>query len=313
MLSMTTHDLSIRRDTCALNGARSTDLVEIAVTAEAIFEAARPGDAVLHERFAAVVPFLNQRIAGGEAVAADGGAAVGAGADLREARDLARQRLGLRARAAFGRHIFAEADAQAFLGRYFPPGEDDLERASLADDARQAHRAAVDQRHAPAPAIDAEICALRHDAEIAPEPELHAAGHGRALDRGDDGLVELEPRRAEGTPRNLGAVAARARHGDVELAQRILVVERADIFEIPAGAERAARAIEDRDRCRLVGVEGKKSGSERIGAGGVHGISRLGPVVNDGPDCAVFLDSDCHRVPSPFIVSSRFIARRSLP
>jgi hypothetical protein len=34
--------------------------------------------------------------------------------------------------------------------------------------------------------------------------------------------------------------------------------------------------------------------------------------VNDGPDRTVFLDSDCHRVPSPLIDVRRFIARRVL-
>src|SRR6202023_2443784 len=40
----------------------------------------------------------------------------------------------------------------------------------------------------PAPAVDAEISALLHDAQVAPEGQLHAAGDGRAGDRGDDRL-----------------------------------------------------------------------------------------------------------------------------
>ena len=54
--------------------------------------------------------------------------------------------------------------------------------------ARQPDRAAVDQRHAPAPAVDAEHGVARGDAQVAPERELEPARDGVALDRGDHRL-----------------------------------------------------------------------------------------------------------------------------
>ena len=51
------------------------------------------------------------------------------------------------------------------------------------------------ERHAPAPAVDAEDRVLRRHAQVAPERELEAAGDGVALDGGDHGLGEQHPRR----------------------------------------------------------------------------------------------------------------------
>ena len=66
--------------------------------AEAGLEAARARDAVLNQRFAPVVPFLNQSFAHAEPVTADGGAAIGTHADLGEACDVMSQLLRFRAR-----------------------------------------------------------------------------------------------------------------------------------------------------------------------------------------------------------------------
>ena len=62
-------------------------------------------------------------------------------------------------------------------------GEDQVERAALADQARQAHRAAVDQRHAPAAAEDAEHRVFVGHAQVAPQRQLEPAGDGVARDR----------------------------------------------------------------------------------------------------------------------------------
>ena len=58
-----------------------------------------------------------------------------------------------------------------------------------ADQPRQPDRAAVDQRHAPAPAEDAEDGVLLGDPQVAPERELETARDGVALDRGDHRLA----------------------------------------------------------------------------------------------------------------------------
>ena len=65
--------------------------------------------------------------------------------------------------------------AQRLVGADRPAGEDQVERAALTDQARQAHRAAVDQRHAPAPAEDAERRVVGHDPQVAPERQLEPA------------------------------------------------------------------------------------------------------------------------------------------
>src|SRR5262245_49773382 len=93
-----------------VEAGRSADLGEIAVAAEPVLEARRAGDAVFDQRFAAVVPLVDQRLAHREPVAPDGRATVGAHADLREACNLARELLGLGARPALRRDVLAQTD-----------------------------------------------------------------------------------------------------------------------------------------------------------------------------------------------------------
>src|SRR5262249_52286307 len=89
------------------------------------------------QRFAPVVPLLDQRLAHAEPVTADSGAPIGAHANLREAGDVAGQLLRFLTRAALLREVFAQADLHALLRRHFSAGENDLQRATQADDARQ--------------------------------------------------------------------------------------------------------------------------------------------------------------------------------
>src|SRR5262249_51425256 len=191
---------------------RSPNSVEVPVTTEAVLEAARARHTVRDERFAPVVPFLDRRLAHPEAVALDGGASIGAPANPREARDLPRPLLPPRAGAPPRSDVFAQAHVQALLRRHLASRQDDLQRTTQPDDPRQPHGSPVDQRHTPTAAIDAEVRALRHHPEIAPQPQFHSAGDGRALDGGDDRLVQLEPGGAERSARNFPAVAARSRY-----------------------------------------------------------------------------------------------------
>ena len=108
----------------AHSGVRTlSDFPEIAVPAEAVLEAGGAGDAIFRQCFTPVVPFLNQRIANREAIAADRGTAIGSDADLRKARDLAGKLFGLLADGAVRHDVFAEADPQALVGRNFAPGQ----------------------------------------------------------------------------------------------------------------------------------------------------------------------------------------------
>ena len=81
-----------------------------------------------------------------------------------------------------------EAERKSFISRDRASRQDHVERTRLADEARQADRAAVDQRHAPAPAEHAEPGALRRHAQVAPQRKFEPARHGITLDRGDHRL-----------------------------------------------------------------------------------------------------------------------------
>ncbi len=71
-------------------------------------------------------------------------------------------------------------------------------------------------------------------------------------------------------------------------------IKRADIFEVPAGAKRATRAVEHGNGGILVGVEFKKGRGQSIGARRIHGVAGFGPVVNHRPNGSVFLNFDRH-------------------
>src|SRR5215204_1826412 len=71
----------------------SPNFIEVAVPAEPVLEPARARYTVLDQRFAPVVPFLNQRLAYAKPVTLDGGAPIGPHANLREPRDLSCQLL----------------------------------------------------------------------------------------------------------------------------------------------------------------------------------------------------------------------------
>jgi hypothetical protein len=87
--------------------------------------------------------------------------------------------------------------AMRFLCADRAAGEDHVECARMPDQAREPYRAAVDQRHAPAPAEDAESRGLLHHAQIAPQREFQPAGHRIARDRGDHRLGQQHARGAE--------------------------------------------------------------------------------------------------------------------
>src|SRR5690606_28251506 len=116
-----------------------------------------------------------------------------------------------------------------------PPAEDEVERPPQADDAGEALGAAVDERHAEAALGEAEAGVLGRDAEVAPERELHAAGHAPAGDRRDRGLARDPAREAERPARGLQARG-----------------ERLDRLEVGAGAERLAAGAAEDEHARLV-------------------------------------------------------------
>jgi hypothetical protein len=143
---------------------------------------------------------------------------------------------------------------------------------SIADQPRQADGAEVDQRHTEAAAEDAEGRVLGDHAHVRPQCELHAAGHRKALDRGDHRFRQPKPARPH---RRDGVEAA-------ELAL-LLGVTRRDLLQIRAGAEIAVDTGEDSDGSVLVRIEGEEGVIQFSRSGAVHGIAAMRPVDrNDG-------------------------------
>ena len=113
------------------------------------------------------------------------------------ARQLVRERRARRrARRPGSVRRLARPIAPRFVAAHAPAGEDEIERVRMSDQPRQAHRAAVDQRHAPPPAEHAEHRVACGDAQVAPARELEPAGDRVAFDRGDHRLGEQHARRA---------------------------------------------------------------------------------------------------------------------
>src|SRR5581483_11570860 len=107
-------------------------------------------------------------------------------------------------------------------------GEDHVHGPAGADEAGQAHRAAVDQRHAPPAAEDTEDGGLVRDPQVAPQGQFQAAGHGVAGYRRDD---------------RLGQPQAAHAHRRVAVGGGAVTAFGAERDEVGTGAEDAAVAV----------------------------------------------------------------------
>ena len=192
------------------------------------------GEPAGEDRVAAEAVLVGERLLDAEAEPLVDAAAVVHHRAPRERRRSARRgppRLECRAR---GDDAVDEADALG-LGRVeLAAGEDEVERAAEADDARQPVGAAVDERHAPPPLEAAEARGLARNAEVAPRRELDATGDAPPLDRRDHRLRQREPGRPERTGRpQLGEIPqVRAR------AERLLVAREHRDLRVGVGVER---------------------------------------------------------------------------
>ena len=240
-------------------------------------------------------------VAGPQRVGAEGGFAAGGGvpverplvqrrgavvahAGLGEGRQLGGQLQGDIEGAAGGGQAVGEADVIGLPGGDFAAGEDQVHGPRLADQARQAHGAQVDQRHAEPAAEDAEGGVVGGDAQVGPAGQLQAAGHREALDRGDHRLGELQ---AGGAHRAEVALAFEAPAG--------LAV--GDRLQIGAGAEVVALAAQDGDVGGLVGVEALEGVVEQAGGGKVDGVAPLGAADGDDRGAAMDFVADHDAVP----------------
>ena len=145
---------------------------------------------------------------------------------------------------------------------------------AVADQPWQPDRSAVDQRHAPPPAVDAEDRVGRGHPQVAPERELETAGDGEAFDGGDDRLRQQHPRRPHRTI---------DRHVGVD----VVPAAGADRLEIGAGAERATGPGQHGDGKVVVGLEGSERRCQRGGGRAVDGVADVGPVDRDDRDGAI--------------------------
>ncbi|MNR19339.1 hypothetical protein D3C85_1361260 [compost metagenome] len=144
---------------------------------------------------------------------------------------------------ALGRHAVGQAHGQRLLGLDRAAGEDQVQRPTLADDARQAYGAAVDQRHAETPAEHAEHRVFGHHPDIRQQRQLQPTGHGMAFDGGDQRLLQLHPARPH------GAIAL----GVQSISPRPVLGHGA---EVGTGAEGAAGPGEHRHPRFLIHLEG---------------------------------------------------------
>ena len=157
-----------------------------------------------------------------------------------------------------------QADLQGARGGNFFRGEEHLQRASFADEARQALRAAPSGDEAEGGAAMSEERVRAGDAAIAGEREIESASHAIAVDGGDGRSGKVGD----------GAHQALAHVGE---AKSFGAGERGDLVEIGSGGEEVRVAGEDEARGRMRGEIFDGDG-QRLDAGAREAV---GAVVGD--------------------------------
>jgi hypothetical protein len=187
-------------------------------------------------------------------------------------------------------HTVDQAHRQRLVRPHRTAREDQVQRSTEADQPGQAHRATVDQRHAPAPAEDPEHGVLLHHPQIAPQRQLEAAGDGITGDGRDHRLAKQHTSRPHrSVSGRLQRIGLAGGHG----------------FEIEASAEVAVIAGEDTHQGVRVGIEGREGARQLARRAPIHGVADLGPAEQHGGNGAVALDVQCH------VYTSRRISRKS--
>ena len=194
-------------------------------------------------------------------------------AELRERGDVVGELQGAGQGGFIRGQIIGETYGMGLVGADFASGQDHVHRARGSDEARQAHRAAVDQRYAEAAAEDTEARGRRGDTQVAPEGEFQSSGHGISIDGRDDGFGQLQARRAH--------------WGEVAAGMRGIAMAGGDGFQVCARTEIAARAGEDGDGGAVVGIEGLEGGMEGEGGVMVNRVAGLRAVDRDEADGAL--------------------------
>ena len=136
-------------------------------------------------------------------------------------------------------------------------GEDQVQRPAGPDQPGQPHGAPVDQRHAPATAEHAEHGIRSGHPQVAPGASSRppaTAYPSMAAITGFDSRIRVGP--IGPSPSSVDPVA----------------VLGADRLEVRTGAERAAVAVQHRDRLAVVGVERPEGVGQGVGRRPVHGV-----------------------------------------
>ena len=107
--------------------------------------------------------------------------------------------------ATFGDNPVGETESQRLVRLHGTPRQDHVQRPAVTDDAREAHRPAIDQRRAPAAAEDAEHGVFLDDAQVAPQRKFESARNRIACDCRYDGLGKDRSRRPHRRRRTIGA------------------------------------------------------------------------------------------------------------
>jgi len=117
--------------------------------------------------------------------------AIGEHAALREAGNLQRQLLGGGQRAASGDHPIDQPHAQRLVSQHRTTGENQIQRATLADNSWQTHGAAINQRHAKASAEHPKHRVIGHHPQISEQRQLQPAGYRVTFNSGDQWFAQL--------------------------------------------------------------------------------------------------------------------------
>jgi hypothetical protein len=201
---------------------------------------------------------------------------------------------------ARGDNPVAQSHLQRLGRHHLAPGKDEVHRVPHADQARQAHRAAIDQGHTKSAAIDTKIRVLFHHPHIAPQRQLHAAGHCGAADGSHHRLGQQQ---TGGSHRSLARLCRQNRNrGARPSAQSPGLLGRQSRAgqQVPAGTEMAVRTMEHRHPRVRVCVKGQKrlreSAVRRVGVDRIAHV-RAPSVTTVTARAAWFeLDLPCNRL-----------------
>ena len=172
-----------------------------------------------------------------------------------------------------------------------------------ADQARQAHGAAIDERHAKAATKHAKVGVLLHHAHVAPQRQLHPTGDCRAADGGNHRFGQQQPRRPHGPQRRAsgrglelrGRQRVKVKVGQHAGATLLPRHARAGL-EVPAGTKMPMRAMKNGHLGIGIVLKSKEGRVQIPGSLAVHRIAHVRPRQGDDGDRALSAAAHCRGV-----------------